>query len=58
MPRMDILTLHADDYTVVGQAANAVNLIEINHDAVEQREKAQLFERIAMEREDYETRSS
>jgi hypothetical protein len=47
---MDRLTLHADDYTVIGKAADAVDYIVVNPKAVQQRETALLLERIALSR--------
>ena len=60
---LDKLTLHNDDYTPIGwfdmvtgdPPKGSVALIEINTNAVQQRENAQLLSRIARERE-YENR--
>ena len=47
MQPTDYLTLHVDDYKIVGYPLNAVALIEVDSDAVERREHALLLERIA-----------
>jgi hypothetical protein len=48
--KTDYLTLHQDDFKVVGQALNAVNYIEVDEDAVQRRSLALLQENIAASR--------
>ena len=46
MQRLDYLTLHADDFKVIGHPLNAVALIEVDEDAVQQRADALIAENV------------
>jgi hypothetical protein len=48
--KTDYLTLHQDDFKVIGRALNAVNYIEVDENAVEQRSLTLLRENIAASR--------
>ena len=47
MEQFDYLTLHNDDFKIIGHPLNAVSLIEVNEDAVQRRENALLQGRIS-----------
>ena len=48
--KTDYLTLHQDDFKVIGRALNAVNYIEVDEDAVQRRSDALIRENIAASR--------
>jgi hypothetical protein len=46
MERLDYLTLHVDDFKIVGHPLNAVALLEVDEDAVQRRADALIAENV------------